>query len=113
VGESTTLAASDESDGRARTSPLTQLEFEIAVADNLTVLPDKDDVTSEVLLFAFGLAAKLERTSINDRISAARDRLEAEGRPWGRPRRMTDELVARARSMYEEGRTRSGRSHRR
>lgn len=77
----------------------------VAVADNLTVMPDREDVASEAMLFALGLAAKHERTAINDRIAAARDRLEAEGRPWGRPRRMGDELVARARALQDEGRS--------
>jgi DNA invertase Pin-like site-specific DNA recombinase len=33
-------------------------------------------------------AAKMERTAINDRISAARERVEAEGGRWGRPSRV-------------------------
>jgi DNA invertase Pin-like site-specific DNA recombinase len=33
-------------------------------------------------------AAKMERLAINERIAAARARLEAEGRPWGRPPRL-------------------------
>ena len=37
-----------------------------------------------VLRFAFSLAAKLERAAINDRIAAARERLEAQGEAWGR-----------------------------
>jgi DNA invertase Pin-like site-specific DNA recombinase len=77
----------------------------VAVADNLTIVPDKDDVTSEVLIFAFGLAAKLERTAINDRIAAARERVEAEGGRWGRPRAIDRGTLDRARVMRAEGRT--------
>ncbi len=77
----------------------------VAVADNLTVLPDKEDVTSEVLLFALGLAAKLERTAINDRIAAARDRIEAEGGRWGRPSRVDRKTRERAGEMKNAGKT--------
>jgi DNA invertase Pin-like site-specific DNA recombinase len=77
----------------------------VAVADRLTIVPGKEDITSEVLVFAFGLAAKLERAATNERIAAARERLEDEGRPWGRPPRMTPEQVARARAMHADGRT--------
>jgi DNA invertase Pin-like site-specific DNA recombinase len=77
----------------------------VAVADNLTILPNKEDVTSEVLVFALGLAAKLERTAINDRIAAARERVEAEGGRWGRPSRVDGETLARARKMKVEGRS--------
>ena len=34
-------------------------------------------------------AAKMERLAINERISAARERLAREGRAWGRPPRLT------------------------
>jgi DNA invertase Pin-like site-specific DNA recombinase len=77
----------------------------IAVADNLHLKPGADDIASEVFVFALSLAARLERTALNDRIAAARDRMEAQGRAWGRPRRMDDTAVARARRMRAEGRT--------
>ncbi len=77
----------------------------VAVADNLTIVPDKDDVASEVLIFAFGLAAKLERTAINDRIGAARERIEAEGGRWGRPHAIDRATLERARALRAEGRT--------
>src|SRR3990172_10378209 len=57
----------------------------VAVADNLTIRAGSDDIVSETLVFALALAARLERAAIADRISAARDRMHAEGRPWGRP----------------------------
>jgi DNA invertase Pin-like site-specific DNA recombinase len=77
----------------------------VAVADNLTIVPNKEDVASEVLVFALGLAAKLERTAINDRISAARERVEAEGGRWGRPSRLGGDDVARVVAMRGEGRS--------
>ncbi len=77
----------------------------VAVADNLTIVPDKEDVVSEVLVFALGLAAKMERTAINDRISAARDRVEASGGRGGRPSRVDRATRARARELQREGKT--------
>jgi putative DNA-invertase from lambdoid prophage Rac len=77
----------------------------VAVADNLTILPNKEDITSEVLVFAFSLAAKLERTAINDRIAAARDRIEAEGGRWGRPSRVDGPTRQRAAELKAEGKT--------
>lgn len=77
----------------------------IAVADNLVVRPDSDDLTSEVLTFALSLAARIERTAINDRISAARSRVEAEGGHWGRPLRMTAEQLRRARELEAAGKS--------
>lgn len=74
-----------------------------AVADNLVIRPDSDDLTSEVLTFALSLAAKIERTAINDRIAAARSRVEAEGGNWGRPPRMTAAQLERARALKAEG----------
>jgi len=77
----------------------------VAVADNLTVKPDSEDVASECYVFALGLAAKLERAAINDRIAAARCRMAAEGKPWGRRPTMSPELVDRARAMKAQGRS--------
>ena len=42
---------------------------------------------AEVVLAVLSWAAKMERLAINERISAARERLAAAGRPWGRPPR--------------------------
>ncbi len=42
-----------------------------------------DGPTVEVLLAVMARAAKMERFAINERISAARERVEAEGRSWG------------------------------
>ena len=75
-----------------------------SVADGMTIKPG-EDVTSDVLLFALGLAASLERTARNERIAAARTRMEAAGEPWGRPPRMTAAQTETARRMRGEGRS--------
>jgi len=75
----------------------------VTVADGLHLKPGSDDVTTTVLLFAFSLAAKLERAAINDRIAAARERLEAEGRPWGRPSSLTTGDVAKMVELRDQG----------
>jgi DNA invertase Pin-like site-specific DNA recombinase len=75
----------------------------VTVADGLHLKPGKDDVVTSVLLFAFSLAAKLERAAINDRIAAARERLEAEGRPWGRPSRLTPADVNKIVALQAQG----------
>ena len=77
----------------------------VAVADNLTIRPGGDDIVSETLVFALALAARLERAAINDRISAARERLEAEGRPWGRPSKLSQADRARLHALRQEGRS--------
>lgn len=75
-----------------------------SVSDNVTIKPG-EDITSDVMLFALGLAASLERTARNERISAARTRMEAKGEPWGRPPRMTAAQLKTARRMRDEGRS--------
>lgn len=77
----------------------------IAPGDNLTLRPDSNDVASECYVFALGLAARLEHAARRDRIAAARERAESQGRPWGRPSRMDPDLVARARALRAEGRS--------
>jgi DNA invertase Pin-like site-specific DNA recombinase len=73
----------------------------VSVADGF----DLSGPHAEVVIAVMAWAAKMERLAINERIAAARERLAEEGRPWGRPRRMSDELVARARAMHEAGRS--------
>jgi DNA invertase Pin-like site-specific DNA recombinase len=43
---------------------------------------------AEVVLAVLAWAAKMERLAINERISDARERVEAEGGKWGRPTRI-------------------------
>lgn len=64
-----------------------------------------DGPAAEVVLAVMAWAAKMERLAINERISAARERVEAEGRSWGRPARLSTEEVARVRDLRAEGRS--------
>ena len=77
----------------------------VAVADNLTIRAGSDDIVSETLVFALALAARLERAAIADRISAARDRMQAEDRPWGRPPRLSQADCVRLRALRDAGRS--------
>jgi DNA invertase Pin-like site-specific DNA recombinase len=73
----------------------------VTIADGF----DLEGPAAEVVLAVLSWAAKVERQAINERISAARDRLEAEGRRWGRPRRMDDTTIVRAVAMRAQGRS--------
>jgi DNA invertase Pin-like site-specific DNA recombinase len=73
----------------------------VSVSDGFSV----DGPAAEVVLAVMAWAAKMERLAINERISAARERAESEGKKWGRPRRLDDDGVARARSMKADGRS--------
>ena len=64
-----------------------------------------DGAAAEVILAVIAWAAKMERLAINERISAARERLEAEGRRWGRPSRLTVADRARLRALRKQGRS--------
>jgi site-specific DNA recombinase len=73
----------------------------VTVADGF----DLQGPAAEVVLAVMAWSAKMERLAINERISAARDRMEAEGRPWGRPPRLAGLDLARARELRAEGRS--------
>jgi DNA invertase Pin-like site-specific DNA recombinase len=47
----------------------------------------------------------MERLAINERIAAARERVEAEGGKWGRPSRFTDADRAKVLALHREGRS--------
>lgn len=64
-----------------------------------------DGPAAEVILAVIAWAAKMERLAINERIAAARERLEAEGKPWGRPRRLSAGDCERLRALREQGRS--------
>jgi DNA invertase Pin-like site-specific DNA recombinase len=66
---------------------------------------DLNGPAAEVVLAVMAWAAKMERLAINERISAARERLESEGRPWGRPARLTGADLDRIRAYRTEGRS--------
>src|SRR5205823_7158670 len=60
---------------------------------------------AEIILAVVCWAAKMERLAINERIAAARERVEAEGRKWGRPSRLTDHDRAKVAALRRVGRT--------
>lgn len=60
---------------------------------------------AEVIIAVMSWAAQMERLAINERISAARDRLEAEGRAWGRPARLTGLELEQAKALRSDGRS--------
>jgi DNA invertase Pin-like site-specific DNA recombinase len=66
---------------------------------------DLNGPAAEVVLAVMAWAAKMERVALNERIAAARERVEAEGRHWGRPRRLDDHAVARAHELRRAGRS--------
>jgi DNA invertase Pin-like site-specific DNA recombinase len=77
----------------------------IAVSDNLTIRPEKDahDIAAETMIFALSLAARIELAAKNERIAAARDRVEAAGGRWGRPSVLTSkdrERIAALRAQH-------------
>lgn len=53
----------------------------------------------EVVAAVMAWAAQMERLALGERIAAARTRVEAGGKRWGRPRRAGDELAARVREL--------------
>jgi DNA invertase Pin-like site-specific DNA recombinase len=66
---------------------------------------DLNGPSAEIVLAALAWAAKMERLAINERIAAARERMDEEGRSWGRPRRLGPADVERIRQLRTEGRT--------
>jgi len=66
---------------------------------------DLDGPAAEVVLAVMAWAAKMERLAINERVAAARERLAAEGRPWGRPPRLSAREVAAILADKAAGRT--------
>jgi DNA invertase Pin-like site-specific DNA recombinase len=65
-------------------------ELRAAGVDLVTIADgfDLNGPAAEIILAVLAWAAKMERLAINERIAAARLRLEVEGRPWGRPPRL-------------------------
>ena len=73
----------------------------VSVADGF----DLGGPAAEVVMAVMAWAAKMERLAIGERIAPARERMAAEGRPWGRPRRLVGADLARVLAMRDEGRT--------
>jgi DNA invertase Pin-like site-specific DNA recombinase len=73
----------------------------VSVSDGFAL----DGPAAEVVLAVMAWGAKMERLAINERIAAARERVEAEGGSWGRPARMTASEVEHARELRAAGRS--------
>jgi DNA invertase Pin-like site-specific DNA recombinase len=73
----------------------------VSVADGFAL----DGPAGDVVLAVMAWAAQMERQALSDRISAARERVEAAGGSWGRPRRIDPGTIERARAMVAEGLT--------
>lgn len=66
---------------------------------------DLEGPHAEVIVAVMAWAAKMERLATNERIAAARDRVEAEGGTWGHPPRMKPADVAQAVALAADGRS--------
>ncbi len=73
----------------------------VSIADGFSL----DGPAAEVILAVMSWAAKMERLAINERIAAARERVEAEGKTWGRPSRFTDSDLVKLKALRAQGRT--------
>jgi DNA invertase Pin-like site-specific DNA recombinase len=62
---------------------------------------DLEGPAAAVVLAVMAWAAQQERAALGERISAARDRVEASGGRWGRPRRIDPGTLERARAMVK------------
>lgn len=60
---------------------------------------------SEIVIAVLSWASRMELLSKNERIAAARERMEAEGKSWGRPKRMDARMIHRAVAMRDGGKT--------
>src|SRR5580658_5306104 len=66
---------------------------------------DLNGPAADIILAVMAWAAKMERLAINERIAAARDRVETEGGTWGRQPRLAGAALQRARELQREGRS--------
>lgn len=73
----------------------------VSVTDGFSL----DGPVADVVLAVLAFAAQVELLAKNERISAARDRLEKEGRAWGRPSRISPELRGQIHALRAEGRS--------
>jgi DNA invertase Pin-like site-specific DNA recombinase len=79
----------------------------VTVADGF----DLEGPASEIVIAVMAWAAKMERLAIGERICAARARVESQGGAWGRPKRVSPELVRRIREAIGTVRQLSARFH--
>ena len=71
------------------------------VADGMIL----DGPMGDFYMCGLAVAAQIEGMNASERISAARESVEARGGRWGRPRRVDPGTVMRARMLVEEGLT--------
>lgn len=73
----------------------------VSIADGF----DLAGPAADIVLAVMAWAAQMERQALTERIAAARERVEAAGGHWGRPRRLTDDQLRRARKLQQSGKT--------
>lgn len=73
----------------------------ISVADGF----DLNGPQAEIIIAVMAWAAKMERLALAERVSAARERVEASGGSWGRPSRVDRATRDRAAKLKAAGRT--------
>lgn len=73
----------------------------VTVADGF----DLSGPAAEVVLAVMAWAARMENLARSERVSAARDRIEAEGGSWGRPSRVDRATRERAAKLRAAGKT--------
>lgn len=73
----------------------------ISVGDDFPV----DGPFGEFVVAAIAMCAAMERNAIQERVAAARLRVESSGGSWGRPRKLTPEHLERIQLMKSKGRS--------
>ncbi len=73
----------------------------VSVADGF----DLSGPCAEIIIAVMSWASKMELLAKNERMAAARERMESEGKAWGRPKRMDEATVAKAKELRAKGRT--------
>jgi DNA invertase Pin-like site-specific DNA recombinase len=76
----------------------------VTVSDGFSL----DGPAAEIILAVMAWSARMERLAINERIAAARERVEAEGGRWGRPPRLDAADASRVRELRAAGRSLRG-----
>ena len=71
----------------------------ITVADGFTL----EGPHADLVLSVFAWAAQMERAAIGERVHAARQRIEAAGGAWGRPRKIDPGTLERIRDLQARG----------
>jgi len=87
---------------------LTTLEELRACGVEVVSVADGFDLTgpsAEIIIAVMAWAAKMENLARAERVSHARDRIEAEGGSWGRPSRVDRATRERAQKLREDGKT--------